>query len=147
MPLWDQVKSNLVEWYTTAADKTEELAKIGVRRYDKFGISRDIERQFTELGSFVYTALAEGREEFAADPTLLAIIERIKVLEQDLAAKESEIEDIKASHRHRAAARTEPAAAAGMAPPPAGEGEAADPAPEATGGPDREGPVETEIKD
>jgi hypothetical protein len=162
MPLWDQVKSNLVEWYTAAADKTEELAKIGVRRYDKFGISRDIERQFTELGSFVYTALTEGRGDFAADPTLLAIVERIKVLEQDLAAKESEIEDIKSSHRHRAAARTEPATAAGMAspeagmsPPGAGEeevagGEAApaDPAaPPAAGGPDGEGDVETEIKD
>lgn len=101
MPLWDQVKTNLVEWYTVAADKTEELAKIGVRRYDKFGISRDVERQFTELGSFVYNALAEGRQDFLADPTLTAIVERIKGLERDLLQKEEEIEEIRRIHREK----------------------------------------------
>jgi uncharacterized protein YydD (DUF2326 family) len=123
MPLWEQVKSNLVEWYSVAADKTEELAKIGVRRYDKFGISRDIERQFTELGSFVYNALTEQRKDFLADPTLLAVVERIKVLEQDLRAKESEIEDIKAARQHRTARAERPGAAAEVIyPGPVGEG-------------------------
>ena len=60
MPLWEQVKGNLVEWYSAAADKTEELAKIGVRRYDKFGISREIERQFTELGGLIYAVVIYG---------------------------------------------------------------------------------------
>lgn len=112
MPLWEQVKGNLVEWYNVASDKTEELAKIGVRRYDKFGISRDIERQFTELGSFVFEALSEGRAEFASDATLLAIVERIKVLQQDLQHKETEIEEIRAVHRQKAATKAESAASA-----------------------------------
>jgi uncharacterized protein YydD (DUF2326 family) len=135
MPLWEQVKSNLVEWYSVAADKTEELAKIGVRRYDKFGISRDIERQFTELGSFVYNALNEQRRDFLADPTLLAIVERIKVLEQDLRAKENEIEDIKAAHQQRSA-RTERAGAAAevVYPEPAGGPPAGAPEPDPSAG-------------
>lgn len=109
MPLWEQVKGNLIEWYTIAADKTEELAKIGVRRYDKFGISRDIERQFTELGSLVFNAVREGREEFAGDATVLAIVERIKVLEDDLKHKEEEIEEIRTTHQQKAAATAEKA--------------------------------------
>jgi hypothetical protein len=111
MPLWDQVKSNLVEWYTVAADKTEELAKIGVRRYDKFGISRDVERQFTELGSFVYNAVAEGKQDFLSDPTLAAIIERIKGLEADLKQKEEEIEEIRRVHREKSTSQAEAATA------------------------------------
>ncbi|MFH1843627.1 MAG: hypothetical protein ABIF77_10530 [bacterium] len=106
MPLWEQVKGNLIEWYGVASDKTEELAKIGVRRYDKLGISRDIERQFAELGSFVYTAINEGREDFANDATLLGIIERIKVLEYDLQQKEAEIENIRATSRQKSSSRT-----------------------------------------
>ena len=115
MPLWDQVKSNLVEWYTVAAEKTEELAKIGVRRYDKFGISRDIERQFTELGSFVYNAIAGGGQDFLQDPTLLAIVERIKGLEEDLRKKEEEIEEIRRLHREKLSQRPEKATARGGA--------------------------------
>ncbi len=115
MPLWDQVKSNLVEWYTVAAEKTEELAKIGVRRYDKFGISRDIERQFTELGSFVYNAIAGGGQNFLQDPTLLAIVERIKGLEEDLHKKEEEIDEIRRLHREKLSQRPEKAVARGGA--------------------------------
>jgi len=113
MPLWEQVKSNLVEWYSVAADKTEELTKIGVRRYDKFGISRDIERQFTELGSFVYNAVSEQREDFLSDPTLEAIVERIKGLEGDLQTKEKEIEEIRRIHHEKMVVKKEMAAQEG----------------------------------
>jgi len=107
MPLWDQVKNNLVEWYSVAADKTEELAKIGIRRYDKFGISRDIERQFAELGSFVYEAVRQQKSDFSSDPTMQAIIERITLLQQELDQKESEITEIKEDHRTKVAAKAQ----------------------------------------
>jgi hypothetical protein len=104
MPLLDKVKANLVEWYSMAADRTEEMAKIGLRRYDKFGISRDIERQFAELGNLVYTAHNEGRSDFTGDATFAAIMARIKELENELARKESEIESIRQEARTRKAA-------------------------------------------
>ena len=50
MSLWEDVKKNLVSLYGTAAEKTNELAKVGSRRYDIFGLSREIERQFSEIG-------------------------------------------------------------------------------------------------
>jgi hypothetical protein len=101
MPLWEQVKYNLAEWYAAAADKTEELARIGMRRYDKFGISRDIERQFSELGSLVYEAVSRDRHDFSMDPAFRAIVERIRELELELKKKEEEIDRIRESHRQR----------------------------------------------
>jgi len=101
MTLWDDVRTNLLTWYGTAAGKTNELAKVGSRRYDIFGLSRDIERQFTEMGSLVYNALLEGRTDIADDSTLLGLIARVQSLEIDLAVKKQEIDDIRAGERRK----------------------------------------------
>jgi hypothetical protein len=102
MTLWDDVRSNLVTWYGAAAGKTNELAKVGSRRYDIFGLSRDIERQLTEMGSLVYTALQEGRTDFGDDPVLRGLQERISVLEAELVLKKEEIESIRTKAQEEA---------------------------------------------
>jgi hypothetical protein len=107
MALWQEVKENLVDWCTTAADKTQELSRIGVRAYDKFGIRRDIERQFTELGGLVYEALEAGRDGVLTDATVTAIVARINELQNDLKRKQEEIDHIKEEHRRRAAAQAD----------------------------------------
>ncbi|PIV82171.1 hypothetical protein COW53_00270 [bacterium CG17_big_fil_post_rev_8_21_14_2_50_64_8] len=109
MPMWDDVKRNLMEWYTVTTDKTVEVAKVTSLRYDKFGISRDIERQFSELGNLVYTALEEGRTATLGDPGVTAIVERLNALEKELQAKEEEIGEIRSQHgarQHRDRAAT-----------------------------------------
>ncbi len=106
MALWDDVKKNMVDWYGVAADKTNELAKVGVRRYDIFGISRDIERQFSEMGSLVYTALNAGRTDFADDSLLLGFADRVRALEKELKDKKSEIEEIRRQDRAASAGTT-----------------------------------------
>ncbi len=105
MTLWDDVKSNLTEWYGVAADKTGDLAKVGVRRYDIFGLSRDIERQFSEIGSLVYNALGEGRSDILEDPVLMSLVDKVRDLEQDLQGKEQEISEIKTQAEERQSAR------------------------------------------
>ncbi len=118
MSLMNRVRKNLREWYTLAADRTGEMAKVSSRRYDKFGLSREIERQFSELGSYVYHAIGEGRAAFADDPAVAGIVARIQGLERDLEVKDREIEVIRQTRQHRA-------------PEPAGEGEARPTAPAA----------------
>ena len=108
------------------------MARIGLKRYDIFGISRDIERQFSEIGSLVYSAVKEGRDDVLQDEALLTIIERVKVLESELAAKETEIDDIRAAGK---AAREAQAAAAPEPPLDAVEVEV-DPDDEPDAGPD-----------
>ncbi len=107
MALWDDVKKNLTEWYGTAADKTGELARVGVRRYDIFGLSRDIERQFGEIGSLVYGAVNEERDDVLQDPLLLDLVDKVRELEAELQAKEREISDIKAEGEARQSAKSE----------------------------------------
>jgi len=115
MSLWDDVKQNLSEWYTVAADKTSEIAKIQARRYDKFGLSRDIERQFSELGSLVFNGLQDGKEGILEDPALGALVERIRGLETELRHKDEEIERIRREHADRKDQAKAAAAAAGSA--------------------------------
>jgi hypothetical protein len=111
MPLWDNVKTNVVEWYSVAADKTEEMARIGIRRYDRFGIGRDIERQYAELGNYVYNAYGEGKTGFTEEATFQAVVKRIKELESELQRKEKEIERIRGEVNDRKAAATAAGAA------------------------------------
>ena len=103
MSMWEDVKRNLMEWYAVTTDKTAEVAKVTSLRYDKFGISRDIERQFSELGNLVYTALKEDRMPDRDDPALAAIIERLDSLENELRAKEEEIAAVRRRHAERVA--------------------------------------------
>jgi beta-galactosidase beta subunit len=105
MSIMDQVKQNLREWYSLAADRTSEMGKISVRMYDKYGISREIERQLSELGCQVYHAAEEGRTDFSGDETFQAAIACIKELERDLSAKVAEIEMIRQQRQQKAAAR------------------------------------------
>ena len=71
MSIWDEAKKNLVEWYGVTADKTTEIAKVTSRKYDRFGLSRDIERQFSELGSLIYNGLREERTDVLESPAVL----------------------------------------------------------------------------
>nr|MEE4268968.1 hypothetical protein [Candidatus Krumholzibacteria bacterium] len=122
MSLWDEVKKNVVDIYSVTSDKTTEIAKVGTRRWDKFGISRDIERQFSELGNLVYTGIKDGKDQILEDPAVSVLMSRIEALEQELKKKEAEIESIQKEHRERKAAE---AAAGGAAA--GGDFEAADP--------------------
>ena len=117
MALWDDVKVNLTEWYSVAADKTGEIAKVGLRRYDIFGLSRDIERHFSEIGSLVYNALNEERRDVLDDPMLHSLVEKVRDLEKELQEKKNEISEIKVNAEQRQAART---ATAGATPETAG---------------------------
>lgn len=99
MGLWDDVKKNLVDLYAVTSDKTSEVARITSLRYDKFAISRDIERQFGELGNFVYAGVRAGRQDVLADPAVHRMMDRVDSLERDLQAKDDQIAAVKARHR------------------------------------------------
>jgi hypothetical protein len=111
MSLFDDVKGNLVEWYTATSEKTTEVTRVATRKYDKFGISRDIERQFSELGSLIYTGLQADRIDLLEDEGVLALVERIAVLETELRDKDEEIDSIRQEYAGR---KAEAAAAGGM---------------------------------
>ena len=94
--LWDRVKQSLREGLLTAAEKTEELAKLGKGKIDLMAIRHRIGNTFAELGGKIYhlvtvdkaTAIIKNKE-------VMALIERVKTLEKQLKEKEAEIQRTK----------------------------------------------------
>lgn len=104
MGMWDDVKKNLADWYAVTSDKTSEVARVTSLRYDKFAISRDIERQFGELGHYVYAGLRAGRQDVPEDPAVHRMMDRVDALERELQAKDEQITATKARRRPEDAA-------------------------------------------
>jgi len=100
--LWSKVKKNLVEWYETAYDKTDELARIGKKKVEITGLNRSIEKHFTEMGGRVYDLIVEKGHrgnKTADDEVVQRIVAEVRGLEEDLKRKEEEIESIKDDKR------------------------------------------------
>jgi gas vesicle protein len=106
--LWDSIKKSVAEFYSSAADKTDELAKVGVRKLDIVGIRRNIAHEMADLGGRVHHMLTEEKNtNVADDPEVgkhLKSIDRLRALLED---KEEEIETIKKTAQQKRA-RTSP---------------------------------------
>ncbi len=100
--LWNKVKKNLVEWYETAYDKTDEMARIGKKKVEINGLNRSIEKHFSEIGGRVYDLIAEQGHRgnrTADDDVVQRLVADVKELENRLRHKEEEIESIKDDRR------------------------------------------------
>ena len=96
--LWSKVKKNLIDWYETAYDKTDELARIGKKKIEITGLNRSIEKHLAELGGRVYDLVAQQGHrgnKTADDETVKRLIAEVRELEKQLHEKEEEIESIK----------------------------------------------------
>jgi hypothetical protein len=96
MSNWRDLGDDLGQWLSTAAHRTEELARLGVSRYDHYGIRRGIDRELQELGRIVHGLLREGRApELAGEAEVQAAVQRIRRLEDEERRKRQEIEDLR----------------------------------------------------
>lgn len=94
--LWNRVRNNLVEWYGSAYEKTDELARISKKRIEMVGLNRSIEKHLAELGGRVYDILkSPGKNTVVRDTDVRNLVEKIESLEEELKLKEGEIETIK----------------------------------------------------
>jgi len=106
--LWDRVKKNLVDWYGTAYEKTDELARVGKKKIEITGVNRAIERHLSELGGRVYDMIVEQGKSgvIAKDKRVKEIVEEVRGLEEELKKKEEEIEEIRAEKRRATQSET-----------------------------------------
>ena len=94
--LWERIKKSVTEGATYAAEKTEELTKLGRAKLDILTVKRKISKAFTELGGIAYESLKEGKaDEVMNSEAIAALIASIKALEEDLDARETAFEDMK----------------------------------------------------
>ena len=95
-----KVKQSLYEFVSAAAEKTDELAKVGVRKLDIVSLKRNIGREMAALGGRVYHLIKEeGETDIRADANVRSLIGKIETLETVLRDKEKEITEIRAAKR------------------------------------------------
>jgi hypothetical protein len=94
--LWEQLKKSVTDFYSSAADRTDELAKVGVRKLDILGMKRNIAHEMADLGGRVHHMLTEEHNtDVAEDAEVQGHLESIERLHALLKEKEREIEKIK----------------------------------------------------
>lgn len=103
---WDRLKRQLQDFYQAAADKTDELARVGARRIDVLSLRRALSREMVALGARVYELVTkEATTAVAEDPEVIRRIAASRELEQEITRRELEIDQIRAASADRRAAQ------------------------------------------
>lgn len=93
---WEDVRKSINEFFSAAAEKTDEFIKVGKRKISITEIRRNITSHYAELGGRVYHLIRQGdSEKIGSDSEVEALVSRIQKLEDELKAKEIEIEEIR----------------------------------------------------
>jgi gas vesicle protein len=93
---WDDLRDSIEEFFSTAAEKTDELIKVGRRKLSIAEIKRNMTANYAELGGRVYHLVRQGdAASVPSDSEVESLVSRIQRLEDELKAKEMEIEQIK----------------------------------------------------
>ncbi len=90
--LFDDIKKNLKEWGSVAAEKAEELTRVGRLKIDMLSLNREIEKNFVELGGKVYELIyKEDQGRIKSNDEVKKIIQRIATFEETREEKVKEI--------------------------------------------------------
>ena len=93
---WEEVRTSIQEFFSSAAEKTDEFIKVGKRKLSMAEIKRNITGQYAELGGRVYHLVRQGEAgAIESDEEVEMLVSRIHKMEDELKAKEMEIEEIK----------------------------------------------------
>ena len=96
--LWDRVGESLQEWYSEAVGWTGEKARIGVKKVDILGVQHNIKRSMTHLGGRVYDLMQRDLP-VESDEQVQRIVSDLRGFEDELAAREREIDALRNSRR------------------------------------------------
>lgn len=104
---WEDVRGSIQEFFSAAAEKTDEFIKVGKRKLSIAEIKRNITGQYAELGGRVYHLARQGKAgSIGSDEEVEALVSGIQRLEDELKAKEMEIEEIRMDDAEEAGTET-----------------------------------------
>jgi hypothetical protein len=96
-PLWDEVKSAIIEGYVYASDKAEEMTQIGRAKVEILKLNRHIARVMGDMGGRVFELFEKDEQsEIPNDESLVEAVEKIRGFRRDISKWETEIENAKA---------------------------------------------------
>jgi gas vesicle protein len=111
---WEDVRKSINEFFTAAAEKTDEFIKVGKRKISITEIRRNMTSHYAELGGRVYHLIRQGESEgMGSDSEVESLVSRIQKLEDELKAKEIEIEEIRMASEKAAQESAAPAGSGG----------------------------------
>jgi len=93
--LWDKIKKNLVDSFSIAIDKTEELTSVGRLKLEILQLEHRLDEKFAQLGKYIYQKMSENPEDILSDSRLKELRKEVKELETQLNEKEKELCRIK----------------------------------------------------
>lgn len=104
--LWEDIKKALKDGYITAAEKTEELTRIGKTKIDIASLKRQIDKKFNQLGGLTFQ-LVTGKKaiDIARHEEVQKLAQEITQLEKEIKDNERKIEEIKAKERPQGSRR------------------------------------------
>ncbi|RMD95279.1 MAG: hypothetical protein D6814_13455 [Calditrichaeota bacterium] len=109
---FDDVVNTVKDGLNKLAEKTDQLTQMGRLKLDIISIKREIDKSFSELGGRVYQlAVKENASDVLEDSEVQAAFEKIKKLEERLAAKKEEMEQVSKAEKSKAAEGEAPEAA------------------------------------
>lgn len=117
--LWDDLKKNLKEWGSSAAEKaeelgkvaatkTEEITKIGKVKLEIHQLNRDLEKNYSNLGKYVFeTTENENVTNFAGNEQFFSYIKKVQELHKQIKMKEDKVNKIKTEYGAEKSAPTD----------------------------------------
>ena len=105
--LWEDLKDNMKEWGTSAVEKAEEISRVAVAKGEEFTkiskikidihqLQREKSKRYEDLGKFAYhQAQDENMANFTGNAEFFQTVNKIVELNNQIAEKEAEIEQIK----------------------------------------------------
>ncbi len=106
MAFWERVKEELTkaaqegwgavkEGAKIAAEKSEEMAKVGKLRYRTHTLNKQAEKLFADLGGHVYEMAKPPYENPLSNAEVMKLVEEIKKVEEEKAHVEKDVEEAK----------------------------------------------------
>ncbi|MBD3290842.1 hypothetical protein GF337_18690 [candidate division KSB1 bacterium] len=102
MGFWEDFTAMFKKGVSVVAKKTDEYTKIGKIKVDIIAIKREIDKNFTQLGSKVYQLVVEeNTTKIASDDEVKVISNSIKELNEKLDAKKQELEAVRQEYAEK----------------------------------------------
>jgi hypothetical protein len=94
--LWDDIKKKVQQGVAVAAEKTDELRKIGKVKMDIINVKRSLDNGYKDLGMAVHEHVSSGKKgDLKQEDKVKDLVAAIDGFVATLAGKEAEVEQIK----------------------------------------------------
>ncbi|MAG20642.1 MAG: hypothetical protein QF613_05970 [Candidatus Marinimicrobia bacterium] len=109
-PVWNDLKKNLKQFGSAAAEKaeeigkvaatkTEELTKVGKVKLEIHQLQREMDKEFAKLGKHAFdSSVNENVTNFAGNEQFFSYVQRVQDLKDRVKEKEEKLEEIKAEY-------------------------------------------------